>query len=600
MIAITSDSVNANQIASITYATDRAREVYDEVSQNSYETLVREFSELGPKLYGTHGNDDTKDWILDKLQNVTNGKVIGQIVGGFENVIGKLTGSMGSSGPMIMIGAHFDTIEVAPGANDDGSGVATTLELARVLSQYSWPVDIYFGFWNDEESGLHGSNEIAHEYYNDEVDILIYYNIDMLLTVSPSLPEDEKIIMYYANQRGADFHDAQYWAELTKVVGNNFGVAVTNPIPSSETSSWAYSDHAPFEAVGYRSVIFAHESGGALDSAYHTSGDIWSNPIYNYYYATKATASIGASIAFALGRVQNQLFYESHEIDNLASSSSRTLLLEMSTETELKLTFTSSMDTSLLVRVYDPLGQQVRLEEVSTTSGSSGSISLETGMDGIYEVVIVNAGGGLIDFEVEMEYETDIDGDDQPDSESWWHNSFQTDSDNDGISDADEEDMGSDPHNSDQDNDTLSDYDEIYIYGTAFNNNDTDDDSIDDAFEIQVGLNPLVKDSDRDPDYDGLSNLGEYLAGTDLFAPDTDLDLMLDGWEVAHGLDPLRDDAYEDPDGDTMENLYEYRSGNDPQVFDGPLLTVIPTGIGTAAIILSGIIWLGVRRKHRR
>lgn len=585
--------------ADITFASDRAKAVYEEVTQSSYETLVREFSEMGPKLYGTPGNEEARDWILERLQNLTDGRVVGQVRGDYENVVGRLPGSMGSSGPVVMIGAHYDTVEPAPGANDDGSGVATTLELARVLSKYNWPLDIYFGFWNAEESGLHGSNEMAQRFYRDEMDILIYYNIDMLLVVDPSLSVNEIINMFYASGNGADFHDAQYWAELTRVVGHNYGLEVSNPIPSSETRLWAYSDHASFERAGYRGVIFAHETGGRLDTAYHSRNDVWSNPLYNYQYATHATASIGASIAFALSREKDQVFHERHSIENLGTRSFCSVLLEMSTATELELTITTDTSVQIQVRIIDPLGQQVKSYEIST-SGSLGSMSLDTGMEGTYEIVITNMASGLIDFEVDLAYETDIDGDNVPDSQQWWYNGFHYDADNDGIPDAEEEEIASDPHNSDQDNDSLSDYDEIYIYGTAHNKRDTDDDEIDDAYEILVGLDPLVKDSHKDPDFDGLSNLGEYLAGTDIYDSDSDSDLILDGWECAHGLDPLRDDAYEDSDGDTMENLYEYRAGYDPLLFDGPMLMVIPTVAIVFLICLTGIIWFGRNWSRKR
>ena len=199
-------------LASLVYASDRAREVYESVSVSSYTNFVREFSEIGPKLYGTSGNEDTREWILDRLYNVTDGKVVGQVIGHYDNVLGRLRGSMGGSGPVVLIGAHYDTVEVSPGANDDGSGVATTLELARVLSQYSWPVDIYFGFWNAEESGLHGSAETAANWTANEIDLLIHYNIDMLLVPLATAPTDKKINMAYLSGSGASFHDSQYWA----------------------------------------------------------------------------------------------------------------------------------------------------------------------------------------------------------------------------------------------------------------------------------------------------------------------------------------------------------------------------------------------------
>ncbi|MHA2423632.1 MAG: hypothetical protein ACXAEF_02520 [Candidatus Thorarchaeota archaeon] len=142
----------------------------------------------------------------------------------------------------------------------------------------------------------------------------------------------------------------------------------------------------------------------------------------------------------------------------------------------------------------------------------------------------------------------------------------------------------------------MTDYEEVQIYGTSYNNNDTDGDLMPDGYEVIMGHNPLVRDGDEDPDFDGLQNLDEYLHGTLYNVSDTDHDLMLDGWEVLNGLDPLRDDAMEDPDGDSMENLYEYRAGYDPQVFDGPLMSVIPISIGTVILLVVIVAWLGRKR----
>ena len=142
----------------------------------------------------------------------------------------------------------------------------------------------------------------------------------------------------------------------------------------------------------------------------------------------------------------------------------------------------------------------------------------------------------------------------------------------------------------------IRDAEEVQIYGTAYNNNDTDGDLMPDGYEVLMGHNPTERDGDEDPDFDGLLNYEEYLAGTMYNMSDTDGDLILDGWEVLNGLDPLRDDAGEDPDGDSMENLYEYRAGYDPQVYDGPLMSVIPI---TAAMVITFAIlavW-GIRRR---
>jgi len=55
----------------------------------------------------------------------------------------------------------FNVTDAAPGANDDGSGTAVSLECARVLSKYKLPATIIFLAVAGEEQGLNGSKHFA-------------------------------------------------------------------------------------------------------------------------------------------------------------------------------------------------------------------------------------------------------------------------------------------------------------------------------------------------------------------------------------------------------------------------------------------------------
>src|SRR5262249_7725339 len=55
----------------------------------------------------------------------------------------------------------FDVKKDAPGANDDGSGTAVSLECARVLSEMKFPATIIFLTVAGEEQGLNGSRHFA-------------------------------------------------------------------------------------------------------------------------------------------------------------------------------------------------------------------------------------------------------------------------------------------------------------------------------------------------------------------------------------------------------------------------------------------------------
>jgi hypothetical protein len=70
---------------------------------------------------------------------------------------------------MYLVTGHYDTRETdvmdsrspAPGANDDSSGTAVSLESARILSHYKFPATLVFVCVAGEEQGLNGSRHLA-------------------------------------------------------------------------------------------------------------------------------------------------------------------------------------------------------------------------------------------------------------------------------------------------------------------------------------------------------------------------------------------------------------------------------------------------------
>ncbi len=128
------------------------------------------------------------------------------------------------------------------------------------------------------------------------------------------------------------------------------------------------------------------------------------------------------------------------------------------------------------------------------------------------------------------------------------------DSDKDGIYDWQEDIYGldkEDPNDAsgDLDNDGLTNAEEIH-YNSDLRNPDTDNDGTTDGVEVAQGRNPsgegrlrevlssVTKETEKDSDGDGLSDIHEELFGTDPANPDTDGDGELDFEEVSQGRDP--------------------------------------------------------------
>jgi acetylornithine deacetylase/succinyl-diaminopimelate desuccinylase-like protein len=78
-----------------------------------------------------------------------------------ENIYAELKcGSPGADA--IVLGAHYDTVRVAPGANDDGTGVVIVLGVARAMMRSKPKLhDMIFVFFDEEERGLIGARNLA-------------------------------------------------------------------------------------------------------------------------------------------------------------------------------------------------------------------------------------------------------------------------------------------------------------------------------------------------------------------------------------------------------------------------------------------------------
>ncbi|MDM9385752.1 M28 family peptidase [Chlorogloeopsis sp. ULAP01] len=81
-----------------------------------------------------------------------------QVVTG-RNVIAHLPGVIK---PNIILGAHYDSVPGSPGANDNASGTAVVLALARNLSNTSLGRQAWFVAFDGEEDGLHGSRAFVN------------------------------------------------------------------------------------------------------------------------------------------------------------------------------------------------------------------------------------------------------------------------------------------------------------------------------------------------------------------------------------------------------------------------------------------------------
>jgi aminopeptidase S len=99
-----------------------------------------------------------------------------------ENLIAEIDGE---TDEVLLIGAHLDSVPFGPGINDNGSGAASLLEVARAYQARGErpKKTIRFAFWGSEETGLVGSTVYANSLSGRErSSISAYVNFDMTAT----------------------------------------------------------------------------------------------------------------------------------------------------------------------------------------------------------------------------------------------------------------------------------------------------------------------------------------------------------------------------------------------------------------------------------
>ncbi len=99
------------------------------------------------------------------------------------NLLLDVPGTLGAGAPVIMLGAHLDSVAGSPGGDDDGSGASAVLEIARQAALKPQPSTLRFAWWGAEEQGLIGSSVHVRQLSSRPAElraIRAYLNADMI------------------------------------------------------------------------------------------------------------------------------------------------------------------------------------------------------------------------------------------------------------------------------------------------------------------------------------------------------------------------------------------------------------------------------------
>jgi len=187
------------------------KKMVDEISSERIEQHVRKLVSFHTRHNLSEQNDPAKgigaswNWIRSEMEKsipASGGRLIVRFeeytIGGpgqriaketkLKNVVATLKGTDPSDDRIIIISAHLDSraaldndnTSFAPGANDDGSGVAAILELVRIMSVRKFSATIVFMAVSGEEHGLYGAKQMAAKAKQEKWNIIAMLNNDMI------------------------------------------------------------------------------------------------------------------------------------------------------------------------------------------------------------------------------------------------------------------------------------------------------------------------------------------------------------------------------------------------------------------------------------
>ncbi|MFE0022093.1 M20/M25/M40 family metallo-hydrolase [Amycolatopsis sp. NPDC059021] len=185
------------------------RAILREVDERRVEAIVRKLASFGTR-HTLSSQDDPKrgigaarDWIFAELQRyaaASDGRMIVELQSYIQppgdrvpvptritNVLATLRGTS-EPGRVYVVSGHYDSrcsdpmdaTSDAPGADDDASGVAVSMELARVFATRETAATIVFAAVAGEEQGLHGARHLATQFRAANTDVQAMFTNDIV------------------------------------------------------------------------------------------------------------------------------------------------------------------------------------------------------------------------------------------------------------------------------------------------------------------------------------------------------------------------------------------------------------------------------------
>ncbi|MCH8978186.1 MAG: M20/M25/M40 family metallo-hydrolase, partial [Armatimonadetes bacterium] len=172
-----------------------ASELVDEISSARLVATVEKLASFHTRNTNSDGLTEACEWAADELRKLPGMQVelmtyraTGRRMVEEKDVVQVVAVLPGRTDRRILVGGHIDSLDRqvdpvtgrAPGADDDASGTAVAMELARVFSQREWENTLVFVCFSGEEQGLLGSTALAARAKEEGWNLEAVFNNDIV------------------------------------------------------------------------------------------------------------------------------------------------------------------------------------------------------------------------------------------------------------------------------------------------------------------------------------------------------------------------------------------------------------------------------------
>jgi hypothetical protein len=260
-------------------------DMLEQVDKSIYSSYLENLTDFGPRLTGGSACVAAATYIYNQFESMgLSVRYHHWNNGGYssDNVEATINGTDELSDEIYIICAHYDTVSVSPGADDDGSGTVAVLTAAYIMSQYQFNHTIKFVTFSGEEQGLLGSEVYAAAAASQGWNIVGVLNCDMI-SYAITTSDGSNLIVFE--------NTASEWLYTYTFDINTEYTDYIHLTLHHGGSTWG-SDHNSFWDVGYDALFYFEYTETPY---YHTAGDTIAHT--NATYAVKNVRLILATLA---------------------------------------------------------------------------------------------------------------------------------------------------------------------------------------------------------------------------------------------------------------------------------------------------------------